>query len=273
MTADEALAIVETLLDYKSLNHVQEIVFRQSWEGRSYQQISRTSGYDYSYLKDTGSKLWKQLGKAFGEKVTKDNLKSVLRRYLRRNQVSFERNQVIEIHLNNGSGINVANISEARLLFANLNEFHCDRADFDKEKRPDDRTILGEDEINGEEESHPIAHEYSSENITYYWNGLYFRSLAEVKIAEALDRAEVLFFPKATARLQTPDGKQNEEPHFLVYYEGKSGILKVDVPQETESDRDRVLQSQGIQLVRYYDPIQCRAEPDTVVREFLQLLR
>jgi len=85
-----------------------------------------------------------------------------------------------------------------------------------------------------------------------------------------------LFFPKATARLQTPDGKQNEDPHFLVCYEGKLGILKVDVPQvhlETESDRDRVLQSQGIQLVRHYDPIQCRAEPDTVVREFLQLLR
>lgn len=272
MTADEALAIVETLLDYNSLNHVQEIVFRQSWEGRSYRQIATRSGYDYSYIKDTGSKLWKQLSSVFGEKVKKDNLKSVLRRYLRRNQVNFYRNQVIEINLNNGTG-NVANISQARLLFTRLNELHCDRADLDKEKRHDDRTILGEDEINGEEEDRPIAHEYSSENITYYWNGWYFRSLAEVKIAEALDRAAVLFFPKATARLQTPDGKQNEEPHFLVYYEGKLGILKVDVPQETESDRDLVLQSQGIQLVRHYDPIQCRAEPDTVVREFLQLLR
>ena len=39
MTVDEAIAIAETALNYDRLNKVQEIVFRQSWEGRSYIEI------------------------------------------------------------------------------------------------------------------------------------------------------------------------------------------------------------------------------------------
>ncbi|MEG3900296.1 MULTISPECIES: hypothetical protein [unclassified Microcoleus] len=84
MTVDEALTIAETALNYDRLNKVQEIVFRQSWEGRSYMEIAQITGYDYDYIKDAGAKLWKVLSKALEEKVKKDNLKSVLKRYLRR---------------------------------------------------------------------------------------------------------------------------------------------------------------------------------------------
>lgn len=41
MTVEEALAIVETALDYDRLNHVQEILFRQSWAGLSYREIAK----------------------------------------------------------------------------------------------------------------------------------------------------------------------------------------------------------------------------------------
>lgn len=40
MTVDEAIAIAETALNYDRLNKVQELVFRQSWEGQSYMQIA-----------------------------------------------------------------------------------------------------------------------------------------------------------------------------------------------------------------------------------------
>ncbi|NEQ22032.1 MAG: NACHT domain-containing protein [Microcoleus sp. SIO2G3] len=83
MTVEEALLIVERVLDQGRLNKVQELVFRQAWEGQSYGDIAKSSGYDMGYIKDTGSKLWQMLSKALGEKVTKANVQSVLKRCAR----------------------------------------------------------------------------------------------------------------------------------------------------------------------------------------------
>ena len=54
MTVDEAITIAETALNYDRLNKVQELVFRQSWEGRSYGEIAKTTEYQYDYIKLTG---------------------------------------------------------------------------------------------------------------------------------------------------------------------------------------------------------------------------
>ncbi|MEP0833899.1 NB-ARC domain-containing protein [Microcoleus sp. AS-A8] len=83
MTVEDALLIVEKVLEQERLNKVQEIVFRQAWEGRSYQEIAESSSYDLGYIRDAGSKLWQLLSRAFGEKVSKNNLQSVLKRYSR----------------------------------------------------------------------------------------------------------------------------------------------------------------------------------------------
>ena len=47
MTVDEALTIAETALNYDRLNKIQEIVFRQSWEGQSYKEIAASTEYEY----------------------------------------------------------------------------------------------------------------------------------------------------------------------------------------------------------------------------------
>ncbi|MEG4235845.1 pentapeptide repeat-containing protein [Microcoleus sp. Pol11C3] len=120
MTVDEALTIAETALNYDRLNKIQEIVFRQSWEGQSYKEIAASTEYEYDHIKDAGAKLWKLLSTALEEKVKKDNLKSVLKRYLRRSQVNLQRNLTIEVNLS-GANLSGANLSGAR-LFANLNE-------------------------------------------------------------------------------------------------------------------------------------------------------
>lgn len=87
MTIEEAIEIVEKVLDQGRLNKVQELVFRQSWQGQSYIEIAKSSGYDSGYIKDTGSKLWQLLSNAFGKKVTKTNFYSVLKRYAQQTQV------------------------------------------------------------------------------------------------------------------------------------------------------------------------------------------
>jgi SpoVK/Ycf46/Vps4 family AAA+-type ATPase len=80
MTVDEALALVDLALAPKGITDLQELVFRHTWSGLSYIEIAQNSGYETVYIKQVGSKLWQQLSKVFGEKVTKTNVQSVIRR-------------------------------------------------------------------------------------------------------------------------------------------------------------------------------------------------
>ncbi|MCT7976015.1 pentapeptide repeat-containing protein [Laspinema olomoucense] len=274
MKVDEALALVEAVLEDDRLNDVQELIFRQCWEGnQSYQEIAQGSGYDSEYLKATGAKLWKLLSEVFGEKVKKGNLQSVLKRYLRRNQITFHRNQVIGVNFSGaslcGSSLSGANLSVAK-LYGTISEAQDSQSDFYKAKRPDDKIVLNKDESNAEAGINPIATS-NSESSSHFWNGWQFRSLAEVKIAEALDRAGVLFYSNATARLTTPDGGKNQDPHFLVCSDGKLGILVVD-GEEDEAETDRLVQTQGIRIIHHYPVTQCTEDSDWVVLEFLQAL-
>lgn len=80
MNVEEALEIAQNSLDQGSFSKVQEIVFRQAWEGRSYQEIAKTSDYELGYIRDVGCKLWQSLSKAIGKRVSKNNFQGVLKR-------------------------------------------------------------------------------------------------------------------------------------------------------------------------------------------------
>ena len=272
MTVDEALALVEVALDYQRLNKVQEIVFRQSWEGQSYIEIAKSFGYEPDYIKDAGAKLWKLLSKAFGEKVKKDNLQSVLKRYLRRHQVNVQRNQVIGVNLSgadlSGASLSIANLSETRLLFATLNEANCSQTNLPESIIPYKNT--NSEEVLDVENGHKQGNKSNSEETIYHWNGFHFRSEAQIKIAEALDRANVLFFPNSKARITTTEGRENQEADFLIFHNGKWGILEVD--GEVDEERDRILQSHGIPIIHHYDSTSCSEQPDLIVQEFLDIL-
>ncbi len=86
ITVDEALAIVKSVMDGERFTEVQEIVFRLSWEGKSYQEMAQISDRALDYINDVGAQLWKQLSTSFGEKVSRSNLQSVIKRYLRSRQ-------------------------------------------------------------------------------------------------------------------------------------------------------------------------------------------
>ena len=80
MTADEALALLDRLLEAQSLRDIQEQVFRHAWAGRTYPDMAEQIGYDTGYIRDVGYELWRQLTQVLGEPVTKNNLQAVLRR-------------------------------------------------------------------------------------------------------------------------------------------------------------------------------------------------
>lgn len=112
------------------------------------------------------------------------------------------------------------------------------------------------------------------------WKNLRFRSKTEMKVAQALDRAGVLFWPNCIARLGLAEGaRANREGDFLACDRGRFGILEVDgeafhPPSRTSQDhsRDRAFRQHGIPVVEHYDAERCWSDADGVVAEFLGLL-
>jgi len=111
------------------------------------------------------------------------------------------------------------------------------------------------------------------------WQNLSFSSVSEVKIAQALDQAGVLFFPNCRGRLTTPQGRRNRECDFLVCYEGIWGILEVDGepfhPASRAAEdhkRDGFFLDHGVWVHRF-DSNECFKYPDNVVQRFLQRLK
>lgn len=111
------------------------------------------------------------------------------------------------------------------------------------------------------------------------WLTLKFRSQAEVRIAQALDRAGVLFLPNCRVRVTGPGGRTTREPDFLVCKDGKWGLLEVDgAPYHPatravqDHERDRLFHGHGLRVAQHYDATECYKAPDKVVSSFLRLL-
>ncbi|WP_071992766.1 pentapeptide repeat-containing protein [Aphanizomenon flos-aquae] len=120
--------------------------------------------------------------------------------------------------------------------------------------------------------------QFYSDSIIHTWENLRFRSKTEIKIAEALDRAGVLFVPNSLARLNTSKGRENKEADFLICYNGKWGVLEVDGPFHTaerrveEQERERIFKKNGIKVVERFDSERCYNNPDEVVQEFFKMI-
>lgn len=111
------------------------------------------------------------------------------------------------------------------------------------------------------------------------WLTLKFRSQAEVRIAQALDRAGVLFLPNCRVRVTGPSGRVTPEPDFLVCKDGKWGLLEVDgAPYHPvtrtvhDHARDRLFLGHGLRVAQHYDATECYNAPEKVVASFLRIL-
>ncbi|MBW4537671.1 MAG: NACHT domain-containing protein [Myxacorys chilensis ATA2-1-KO14] len=81
MNIDEALKVLDSILERERLTDLQETVFRLACEGQTYEQMAITKGYDPDYVKLVGSQLWQTLSEHVGQRVTKSNFRVVLRQW------------------------------------------------------------------------------------------------------------------------------------------------------------------------------------------------
>jgi LuxR family glucitol operon transcriptional activator len=76
----------------KHLSNIEVIVLQCSWQGQRYPQIASENGYALEYLKnDIGPQLWKRLSQAFGEKISKTNLRAALQQRIYQNEQEIKR--------------------------------------------------------------------------------------------------------------------------------------------------------------------------------------
>lgn len=108
------------------------------------------------------------------------------------------------------------------------------------------------------------------------WNGLWLRSPAQVKIAEALDLRQLVFFANVPGRVPTRDGPSRAiDVEFSIVYRGQLGILEVDGSTDSAGSppdyhRARLFLRQGIIYTRFTER-ECLDDPEAVVEEFLDL--
>lgn len=70
MNTEEAISTFYTLVQKRNaevyLKDVQELVLRQSWLGKSYQEIANETGYEPDYIRHVGSQIWQLLSYSTG---------------------------------------------------------------------------------------------------------------------------------------------------------------------------------------------------------------
>lgn len=111
------------------------------------------------------------------------------------------------------------------------------------------------------------------------WEDLHFNSSAETALEQELEKAHVLFIPKANVRLgdAEPNLRETRCADFLVCANGKWGLLGIDTGQETLgaaqfSQRQRQLRGYGIQVIEHYTAENCLKDAPGIIREFLEQL-
>jgi hypothetical protein len=276
VNVDEALAIVEVLLDDdQQLTDVQEIIFRECWQGRhSYEEIAEIHKYDHEYIKSTGSKLWKYLSEAFGEKVKKANLKSVITRYLRRQNISFNRNLEVNFHGEHKQNSHI-NVEYEVKEFTQNNLFNFNPAEnLDDECQQSDQFVPKETMITTQLEKN-IQSVYQNGQSNKHQNLL---EESQTKIINVLHETGLLFF--TDLHLPIPINQHNTEKYIVVCHAGKLGMIIISQSltpntevEENNSRQQTVLVQAGIHLVKTYTCQQCCQESEQIVQDFLAVLQ
>lgn len=88
MDLKDIMAVVDDAIKPAYLSKIQELVLKETWEGKTYIEIASGSGYDCEYIKSVGCELWQLLTQSFGQPVNKSNFQQFIRRWSRSISIS-----------------------------------------------------------------------------------------------------------------------------------------------------------------------------------------
>jgi len=81
MTFEEALEFIESALESKTskpLNFLEQEILKAAWKNATYSALAESLYLSVGHIKDSSSILWQRISDIMGEKVTKNNFRSLL---------------------------------------------------------------------------------------------------------------------------------------------------------------------------------------------------
>ncbi|MGL5032790.1 MAG: NB-ARC domain-containing protein, partial [Microcystaceae cyanobacterium] len=97
MDAETIVFRVEGAIAPKSLNPLQRCVLKGSLDDLGYNIIAEKYGYGEGHVRDTGSKLWKDLSPLVGQRITKRDVRGIFQHWLNQ-QPSRDRPEAGPVH-------------------------------------------------------------------------------------------------------------------------------------------------------------------------------
>jgi GTPase SAR1 family protein len=76
---ESVLSLIDETIEPIYLSSTQEIVLRETWNGKTYSEIACEYNYDSEYIKTVGCNLWQNLSNAFDEQINKSNFVPLMR--------------------------------------------------------------------------------------------------------------------------------------------------------------------------------------------------
>ncbi|MDJ0536088.1 MAG: NB-ARC domain-containing protein [Xenococcaceae cyanobacterium MO_207.B15] len=77
---ETVIEIIDNGIKPLYLNKLQEIILKETWQGKTYTEIARAYNYESEYIKSAGCELWKLISQSFKQPVNKSNFVAFIRR-------------------------------------------------------------------------------------------------------------------------------------------------------------------------------------------------
>lgn len=106
MTFEEALEFIESALESttsKPLNFLEQEILKAAWKNATYSAVADSLYLSVGHIKDLSSLLWQRISDLMGEKVTKNNFRSLLEKQSTTSAIAETKGKLITIAAAAGS--------------------------------------------------------------------------------------------------------------------------------------------------------------------------
>lgn len=100
MTCEEALEFIESVLESKTnkpLNFLDQAILKAAWKNATYNAVADSLYLSVGHIKDSSSILWQRISEVMGEKVTKNNFRSLLEKQSTTTDLANTKGELITI--------------------------------------------------------------------------------------------------------------------------------------------------------------------------------
>lgn len=119
MTFQEALEFIESALESKTsktLSLLEKEILKAAWENATYSVIADSLYLSIGHIKDLAAILWQRLSEVMGEKVTKNNFRSLLEKQNTTSAIADTKGELITIAAAQGSDIDELETCKGNIL-------------------------------------------------------------------------------------------------------------------------------------------------------------